>query len=233
MNKMIKLAIAALTVVWLSFSQAQPPKVGMPTALDDIEQAAMRAKTVASPALIDGLRRAASNQEAAFANIYATVPKDERVARLAEYLYTKENSDTARGDAGRGNIDVRDFNWGYLAHDIRYVGTPVESAVAAKLLRIELPTGKPLVFDAAVEKTGANFVVPATYLTATFAVGSKKVFWSGVPSNDAIRLISASTGQGCEIHIESEPPGARIFVNKKEFYKKTNTALVRMREIGR
>jgi hypothetical protein len=205
--------------------QLEPGKIKVEVS-EEVRQAATDANVIVNPRLVHAFVDAASSQDAAFAGIYGSVPKNVRVARLARYLTAKEIASPSIPGGSVRNLS--DFHWGYLARDINYASARLETPKEAKLLRVESPGG-PYDFSTESEKIkpGMAIVLPAVNMTATFEIGDKKAMWTGNPADGIVKVVAASTSQGCEIVIRSKPSAAAVYFNSKEWYRPTDTSAVR------
>jgi len=199
---------------------------------EDVTIAAKEANIGANAALIEAFVDVGSSQIGSFRQVYASVPKNDRVARLAQYL-------TAKAQIGGipANVtinDLGDFHWGYIARDMKYSPLRLETSKAVKLLTVE-STGGPYNFSVKSESIKPGTVIlfptaPAQELvnvSATFKLGNQKAIWTGNPEAGKLKVVSATTSKGCEIFINSVPPKAAVYFNGKEWYARTNTSAVR------
>lgn len=194
----------------------------------DVRQAATDARIDANPLLVNAFVDAASYQKAAFAGVYDSVPKDERIARLARYLVAKEKASVKTSPSDASIRNLGDFHWGYVARDINYALARLDAPNDASLLRVE-SFGVPYDFSIKGEKfkPGMAVVLPAMDMTATFEIGHKKASWTGNPTYGVVKVAAASTSRGCEIFVRSKPPEATVYFNDKKWYELTDTSSVR------
>jgi hypothetical protein len=223
-----KFALLVAVVAGNGLAQVPQPEPGNAKVKvpEEVRQAATDANVIANPLLVHAFVDAALNQDAAFANIYSSVPKNVRIARLARYLTAKKIANSSIPDGHVRNLS--DFHWGYLARDINYASARLETPEEAKLLRVESVGGR---YDFSTEsekiKPGMAVVLPAMNMTATFEIGDKKALWTGNPTEGIVKVVAASTSQGCEIIIRSKPSAAAVYFNGIEWYQPTNTSSVR------
>jgi hypothetical protein len=199
---------------------------------EDVTKAAKEANVQTTALLLDAFVQAATRQTAAFTQVYATVPKDQRVARLAKYLTAKVN--VRPGSTSLTGKDLGDFHWGYIARDTKYAPLRLESSEPAKLLTVE-STG--VAFDFSVKsesiKPGTVILFPTApgqeggNVSAAFELGNRKALWSGDLTGGNVKVVSATTSRGCEIFINSTPTKATVYFNDKKWYERTNTSAVR------
>ncbi len=198
---------------------------------EDVTQAFKKANVQGSALLLNAFADTASGQTATVAKVYATVPRDQRVTRLAHYLAAKAKASPAFINLTYS--DFSDFNWAYIVHDIGYLPLRLESSGPAKLLALESIGGR---YEFSAQGTsiipGAVILFPAApgqelaIVSATFELANQKALWTGSLSVGILKIASTMTTRGCEIYVNSTPPKAAVFFNGKEWYRRTNTSAV-------
>lgn len=198
---------------------------------EDVTQAFKKANVQGSASLFNAFADTASRQTATFEQVYATVPRDQRVTRLAHYLAEKVKASPAT--ATLTYSDFGDFNWGYIVHDIGYLPLRLESSGPAKLLTLESVGGRYEFSAKGISiKPGTVILFPTApgqelaIVSATFELANQKALWTGSPAVGTLKIASAMTTRGCEIFVNSNPPKAAVFFNGKEWYRRTNTSAV-------
>jgi hypothetical protein len=201
---------------------------------DDLIQAAKKARVELNDELLKAFTDSASSQNEAFRQVYAGVPKDARVTRLARYLAAKSEANSSFASMGVMSLDLSDFHWGYLAHDIQYSPMRLDSVKAAKLHSME-SSGEKYIFGSKGESIKPNNLIllpvlngqQGTKVTATFDLGNAKALWTGGPAGGHLKVAAPATSKGCEIFIKSTPSNAAVYFNRKEWYQTTDTSAVR------
>lgn len=169
-------------------------------------------------------------------DVYATVPAETRVTRLADYLSAKARTKEAgAGSAIITGQDVRDFNWGYIKSDTRYSPVRLASPGPAQLREVAGAHGAKYRFDPAraAFEPGSVILIPmmqgavAAPVTVELKVGNNQVFWTGAPEVGMMNVVLADTSRGCMVDVASSPPEAKIYFNGVEWYRPTNTSVIR------
>ncbi len=202
---------------------------------EDVTLAAKQANLKSNDRLVTAFIDAAASQKMEVERVYAAVPKDVRVERLARYLRAKAATKT---DLSPGSItpdDVTDFHWGYIAHDVEFSPMRVVGPKSARLRSVE-STGSSYAFMRRGQEItpGEVFLLPTAArpaeadLAVTFELGNARMVWTGRPAGGGpLTVMAARTSRGCEIFINSIPTGAIVYFNGKEWYTRTNTSSVR------
>lgn len=196
----------------------------------DVKHAAERAKVQLEPGLAAALsRRTISGEGDTLKARYGAVSQNDRVERLKRYFDAKAKSDE-RSKLIRQD-DVTDFHWGYVLQDTNLSTLRVKSLTNARLLSVETASQK-YSFPRAFVEPDRNILIPTVggwaepHITATFAIADQKVLWTGTPQQEEMVLKVSDTTRGCEISINSNPPGALIFFNDGKWHKRTNERVI-------
>lgn len=235
----ILFSFALLTAVIPEAAMAQDVRPMVETAkleiADDVRQAATTARVEPSDRLVKAFADSAYGQSDAFARVYSTVPKDDRVMRLVRYLTAKAEAKASLPVTSVTADDLGDFHWGYLSRDVRYSPARLESFKGAKFKLATLESsgiqynfgakGQPIHPGSAVLLPVAMGESAAT-VTLTFDVGNTKALWTGSTNARQFSVAAATTSQGCEIHVNSEPPEATVYFNGRKWHRLTNTKSV-------
>lgn len=201
--------------------------------IDDLASAAKEARIEFNDQLVKAFTDSALSQKKVFTHIYDTIPKDVRAKRFARYLAAKSEAKTSLPPSSTTEIDLDDFNWGYLARDIQYSPMRLDSAKAAKLRIIE-SVGEKYIFDIKAKgiKPGNVVLLPVVsdqgrgYVTVTFDLADSKALWTGLPTGGQLKVVAAETSKGCEILVNSDPPEAAVYFNGEKWHEITNTSAV-------
>lgn len=236
----MKMSIISAIALLVSFSvgnlEAQEhlsdTKMIRSTISEDVKMAAKAANIWDNASLIEAFVDLGSSQIDSINQVYKSVPKKGRVARLAQYL-------TAKDKIGGIPVmvtsnDLGDFHWGYLAGNTKYLPLILDSPMAAKLVKIESDSDR-YGFLAKGEgfRPGTAILIAVVSgqenakMSATFELGDRKALWTGNPTEGVLKIVYAKTSRGCEIYVNSKPPQATVYFNGNEYYKQTNTSAVR------
>lgn len=197
----------------------------------EVSQAAKEAQIEMNANLRQAFIDAASRQSADALHVYKTVPKESRINRIAEYLAAKKDVEPM----SRLSVGA-DFHWGYVGRDLHYSPVRLRSAGPVTLQIVESRGTIYSPYKGGTIKPGEKFILPSerpydvkgTEITVTFNVGESKGYWSGSPSSAAdVYIKTAGTTRGAEIFVNSNPSGAKVYFNRREWYQLTNTSSVR------
>jgi hypothetical protein len=225
-------SLALLVAVFCGTSHAQvmqtPAHVNARLA-EDVRQAANRAQVAHDDGLTRAFARAAEQQPRAFTNAYQVVPAEARTQSMADYLVVKTQGSSS------ASADLKDFHWGYIQQKVRFFPAKLEGAAArnAALRSVEMD-GVSYDFGREGQKLGnvTTVALPAPqsgveYVTLAFDVGNAKALWTGLADAGSVEVFRASNTAGCEIHVSSQPTGAKVYFNGKEWHRRTDTKSVR------
>ena len=219
---------------------------------EDVNIASKEANIEANESLLKAFVDIGFSQKSSAKQVYASVPKNVRIARLAYYMLTKAQVGGMPSNVTSDGLG--DFHWGYIAKNTKYLPFRLDSPGTAKLVRIEYVNG---LFDFYTKgigiQPGTALLVPTfsdqvnANVSATFELGDHKALWTGNPhrsstfemdeykplgSADSIgnvlKVGYSETRKGCEIYIYSQPPQATIYFNDKKYHEPTNTSSVRV-----
>lgn len=125
--------------------------------------------------------------------------------------------------------DVQDFNWEYLAQDLKY--SPVALEASSKLKLKEIHVGdKKFNFPAKIPVSG--LVIPTELgarggmVTVIFGGTISNSIWTGPANAKVMEVPTTGTSQGCEIYVSSVPTGATVFFNGRQWHRATNIRAV-------
>lgn len=202
---------------------------GTRTAVNaDLTEAAKMADVKVSEWLKTDFRKTSESQSAVVNDVYATVPRQERVKRLATYLQAKERANSLAKSPNNG---FNDFSWGYMKKDLDFAPVRVEARKGVRLSGVEV-LGEHYSLDTGISGD-ETIVLPQPksperpYVTAVFGTEAGKSIWTGIPLEGRISVPVAATTRGCEVQIRSRPVGAMVMLNRRQWYQPTNTSLVR------
>jgi len=194
----------------------------------DLTEAAKMADVNVSEWLKADFRKTSESQSALVNDVYATVPRQEIVKRLATYLQAEERANSlAESPKNR----FSDFSWGYMKKDFDFAPVRVEARKGVRLSGVEV-LGEHYSLDTGMSGN-QTIVLPQPnsperpYVTAVFGTEVGQSIWTGIPFEGRISVPAAATTRGCEVRIGSRPTGAMIMLNGRQWYKPTNTSLVR------
>lgn len=216
-------------VPYVNRSEAIGPQIA-----DDVRQAFKGVQFLNADSLAAALEAAAQHQPDVLGTIYSHVPRPVRVSRLTHYLTMKLEG--ASGDKlviERG--DLNDFHWGYLASDIKFSRVRVMDTQGGNLTLQSIET-RESTYDFGDRgrriPPGSVMLLPEAkgstpgIVTLTFNAGEKKAVWSGSSDTSQIFIATASTTRASEIHVNSEPRGAIVYFNGRQWHRSTNTKSV-------
>lgn len=228
------LVLLWITAAGTAFSQPAAPGMSAQDATlrSEIARAATDAKVKLSSNAVDGLIALAKEQQSTVKEIYATVPADDRVGRVAKYLTAKQGLNATAATVSA----VDDFHWGYLSKDFDYVPIVFGGKTSAKLAEVEVFGSGSFAFAGTGRdvKPAMKFLVPVVKssidngMTVAFDLGKHKAIWTGQADAGTIEVVAASTSQGCEVHVTSKPTNAKVYFNQRLWYQPTNTSVVRV-----
>jgi hypothetical protein len=196
---------------------------------EDVRQAANRAQVTHDDGLTRSFARAAEQQPRAFMNAYQVVPSEARTQSMADYLTVKSQGNSSR------SADLKDFHWGYIQQKVRFFPAKLEGTAAsiAAIASVEMG-GVKYDFGREGQQLGNvdTVALPAPqsgveYVTVAFDVGKAKALWTGLADAGSVEVVRASSTAGCEIHVSSQPAGAKVYFNGKEWHRRTDTKSVR------
>ena len=227
------LVLLWITAAGTAFSQPTAPGMSAQDATlrSEIAKASTDARVKLSSNAVDGLIALAKEQQSTVTKIYATVPADDRVGRVAKYLTAKQGLDTATTVVSA----VDDFHWGYLSKNFDYVPIVFGGKTNAKLAEVEVFGSGSFAFAGTGRdvKPAMKFLVPVVKssidsgMTVAFDLGNHKAIWTGQADAGTIEVVAAATTKGCEVHVTSKPTQAKVYFNQRLWYQPTNTSVVR------
>lgn len=237
MRRLVGIALATSIAVWAAHASAQVSTIVVGSKMDlkvweDVGAAADIAKVRPKDQWSRAFKGTADQQPGAVAHAYDAMSSEARVKGLADFMIVKSLN---RPASALTPSDLYDFHWGYVGKGFKFYPVRLTGFedIAAQLQSVEVGGSKYEFGENGHSVRGADaMVLPSDArgivqdVTVTFEIGTRKAVWTGRPAGGIVEVSPATTSQGCEIHVRSDPGGATVFFNGTQWHRRTETKSV-------